>query len=131
MVQWLRTHLPMQGTQVRSLVQEDSACCGATKPTCSRACAPQQRSHRNKEPRCRLQRAAATHCNHTRFAQSNEDPGQPKKPITCFKREKAFVSLLKPEAACSFSYFAHAGRALGNLKNVHMFKLLLGLSRWS
>ena len=31
MVQWLRT-LPRQGTQVRSLVGEDSTCHGATKP---------------------------------------------------------------------------------------------------
>ena len=30
--QWLRIHLPMQGTQVRALVQEDPTCCGATKP---------------------------------------------------------------------------------------------------
>ena len=34
MVLWLRIHLPVQGTQVRSLVQEDSACCGAPKPVC-------------------------------------------------------------------------------------------------
>ena len=32
-VQWLRIHLPMQGIWVRSLVQEDSICWGATKPT--------------------------------------------------------------------------------------------------
>ena len=31
-VQWLRICLPMQGTWVRSLVQEDPTCCGATKP---------------------------------------------------------------------------------------------------
>ena len=31
-VQWLRIHLPMQGTQVRALVQEDPTCGGATKP---------------------------------------------------------------------------------------------------
>ena len=31
-VQWLRTRLPMQGTQVRSLVWEDPTCRGATKP---------------------------------------------------------------------------------------------------
>ena len=31
-VQWLRIHLPMQGTQVRALVQEDPTCHGATKP---------------------------------------------------------------------------------------------------
>ena len=31
-VQWIRIHLSMQGIQVRSLVQEDPTCCGATKP---------------------------------------------------------------------------------------------------
>ena len=30
-VQWLRICLPMQGTRVRSLVQEDPTCRGATK----------------------------------------------------------------------------------------------------
>ena len=30
--QCLRIHLPMQGTQVRSLVREDPTCCGAAKP---------------------------------------------------------------------------------------------------
>ena len=30
--QWLRIHLPMQGTRVRSLVREDPTCSGATKP---------------------------------------------------------------------------------------------------
>ena len=30
--QWLRICLPMQGTQVRALVQEDPTCRGATKP---------------------------------------------------------------------------------------------------
>ena len=32
--QWLRIHLPMQGTQVRALVREDPTCRGATKPLC-------------------------------------------------------------------------------------------------
>ena len=32
MAQWLRIHLPMQGTRVRALVREDATCCGATKP---------------------------------------------------------------------------------------------------
>ena len=31
-VQLLRIHLPVQRTQVQSLVQEDPTCCGATKP---------------------------------------------------------------------------------------------------
>ena len=30
--QWLRIHLPMQGTWVRALAQEDPTCRGATKP---------------------------------------------------------------------------------------------------
>ena len=41
-VQWLRICLPRQGTWVRSLVQEDSTCCGATKPTLSKASVPHQ-----------------------------------------------------------------------------------------
>ena len=48
MVQWLGIHLPKQGTQAPSLVQEDSTCRGATKPMycryrsqVPRACAPQ------------------------------------------------------------------------------------------
>ena len=31
-VRWLRICLPVQGTQVRSLTQEDPICCRATKP---------------------------------------------------------------------------------------------------
>ena len=31
-MQWLRIHLPMQGTRVRALVREDPTCHGATKP---------------------------------------------------------------------------------------------------
>ena len=45
MVQYLRIHLPTQGTWIRSLVQEDPTCCRATKARspqllsqCSRAC---------------------------------------------------------------------------------------------
>ena len=32
MAQWLRIRLPMQGTRVRALVQEDPTCYAATKP---------------------------------------------------------------------------------------------------
>ena len=34
MVQWIRTCLLMQGTQIQSLVWEDSASQGATRPMC-------------------------------------------------------------------------------------------------
>ena len=36
MVQWIRIHLPRQGTRVQSLVQEESTCHGSTQ-----ACVPQ------------------------------------------------------------------------------------------
>ena len=32
--QWLIIHLPMQGTWVQALVQEDPTCRGAAKPVC-------------------------------------------------------------------------------------------------
>ena len=45
--QWLRICLPMQRTRVRALVQEDSTCCGATKPVSHNywACALEPTSH--------------------------------------------------------------------------------------
>ena len=45
--QWLRICLPMQGTQVRSLVQEGPTCCGAAKPVSRNywACALELISH--------------------------------------------------------------------------------------
>ena len=43
--QWLRICLPIQGTWVQALAQEDPTCCGATKPVlCNK------RSHRNEKP---------------------------------------------------------------------------------
>ena len=46
-VQWLRIHLPMQGTQVRALVQEDPTCREATKAVRHNywACALEPASH--------------------------------------------------------------------------------------
>ena len=45
--QWLRIHLPMQGTRVRALVREDPTCLGATKPVRHNywACALEPVSH--------------------------------------------------------------------------------------
>ena len=46
-VQWLRICLPIQGTQIPSLVREDSTCCVATKPMCQngQACALEPVNH--------------------------------------------------------------------------------------
>ena len=68
-VQWIRIRLPMQGTQVRSLVREDPTCRGATslctqllKPTHPRAHAPRQEKPPQREAQALLQRVAPTPC---------------------------------------------------------------------
>ena len=38
--QWIRIHLPMQWTQVQSLVREDSTWCGTSKPVCHNCWVP-------------------------------------------------------------------------------------------
>ena len=45
--QWLRIRLPMQGTRVQALAQEDPTCSRATKPVCHNywACALEPSSH--------------------------------------------------------------------------------------
>ena len=52
-VQWLRIHLPMQGTWVRALVREDPTCRRATKPMRHNywACALEPASHNYWSPR--------------------------------------------------------------------------------
>ena len=107
-VQWLRIHLPMQGTQVWSLqIQEYSTCPGATKPAhdnywartlepmrgdywvrmlqllkpgaSPRAQAlPQEKPLRWGAP-TRQRRVAPTRRNSRKPSHSNEDPAQPKK----------------------------------------------------
>ena len=53
-VQWLRICLPMQGTGVQALVQEDPTCHGATKPVHLEPMLHNKRSHWNEKP---------VHCN--------------------------------------------------------------------
>ena len=63
--QWIRIHLPMQWTQVQSLVREDSTCCETSKPVCHNCWVPMlqllkstylepvlcnKRSHLNEKP---------------------------------------------------------------------------------
>ena len=77
MAQWLRIRLPVQGTRVRALVQEDPTCHGASKPVrhntepalqspratateghVPRACAPQQEKPPQREARSPQRRVA-------------------------------------------------------------------------
>ena len=103
--QWLRIYLPMQGTWVRALVQEDPTCHGATKPVQHNywACALEPASHNywarvpqllkpvrlesvlcNKkkplqwEAHTPQRRVAPAHRNQRKPTHSNEDPTQPK-----------------------------------------------------
>ena len=46
-VQWIGFCLPIQGTSVRSVVQEDSTCLGATKPVSSNYCT-EARAHKSR-----------------------------------------------------------------------------------
>ena len=68
-VQRVRIHLPMQGTQGPSLVQEDSTCCGATQSmlqspraetteACApRTCAPQEEESLQEDQALQLEKA--------------------------------------------------------------------------
>ena len=70
-VQWLRIHPPMQGTQVRSLVWEDPTCHEASKPMYRNHWARalesmlhNKRNHRNEKPAHHNSRGAPVHCNY-------------------------------------------------------------------
>ena len=101
--QLIRIRLPMQRTQVRSLVQEDPACNRATKflsynycacaleplsrsywvhepqllkPACLGPVLHSKRNHHNEKPVHHIKLAPA-HCNQRKPAQSNRDPARP------------------------------------------------------
>ena len=78
-------NLPMQGTQVGSLVQEDSARHRATKPTCPNYCSPHTTTREAGMPqkpllhnRRSLCNEKPAHQNQRRSAYSNEGPALPK-----------------------------------------------------
>ena len=62
----------MQGTPVRSLVQEELTCCGATKPMNHNYQVPAQQSLRSAT------REKRSYRNERKPAHSSEDPAQPK-----------------------------------------------------
>ena len=94
--QWLGIHLPVQGTQVRSLAWEDSTCCKATKagrhnywaqvlastgcnrwsPLTLEPMLRNKRSHPNEKPVPQLERSPRSPQLNSMC--SNEDPAQPK-----------------------------------------------------
>ena len=81
----LTVHLPIQGTQVPSLVREDptssgqlSLCTTTTEPVHPRAI-PHKRNPRHEKPTRHNWRAGHIHRNQRKPACSHEDPVQPKK----------------------------------------------------
>ena len=74
MVQWLRIHLPMQGTQVCSLVWEDPTCLGATKPVSHNRSTVQALELRDTTTKACMPRAHAQH----REARTQQDRAQSK-----------------------------------------------------
>ena len=98
-VQWLRIHLPMQGTKVQSLVWEDPTCQGATKPVrhshwahellepmcCSR------RSHHHEKPAHHNQERPPLATNRGNPSCSNKGPVQSKISKYWKKTQKKWV----------------------------------------
>ena len=87
--QWLRIHLPMQGTRVRALVREDPTGPGATKPMrhnywSPRALSPwlhNNRSHHNERPEHRNEEKPP-------LATTRESLAQQRRPDTDQKKKK-------------------------------------------
>ena len=84
-VQWLRICLSVQGTRVRSLVQEDSTCRGTARPLHHywgpRTPEPvlcNKRSHCSEKPTHSSQRVAPACHSERKPVQSNRVPAQPK-----------------------------------------------------
>ena len=95
-VQWLRIHLPMQGTRVWSLVQEDPTCCGATKPVHHNywVCALEHASH-NYWSLC-----AQSLCSTTREATAMRSPHTARKSSPHSPQlEKARMQQWRPNTA--------------------------------
>ena len=109
-VQWMRVHLPRQGTGVWSLVQEICTCCrdwsrnSTTEPACPWVCAPRQKKPSQWEARTRDQRGARPRCTtreslcaatKTQCSQNNNNnflkrnKGKKKNQITCQQIMKA------------------------------------------
>ena len=120
-VQWLRICLPIQGTQVQFLIQEDPAHHGATKhvhpnywartlehashnymkPTCPRASTPQPEKPPKWEVHAPQWRIDPAHCNKRKPRSSNEDPVRPKINTKInFNLKEHFLHLFNLPSCC-------------------------------
>ena len=85
-VQWLRIHLPMQGTQVRSLVWEDPTCRRATKPVCCNYWARVPQLLKAACSRARVPQLLSPHAATTEAHAPRARAPQQEKPLQCEAR---------------------------------------------
>ena len=136
-VQWLRICLPMQGTRVRSLVEEDPTRLRATRPEhhnywsqCSGAHVLQQ-----EKPVHRNQRVAPAHHNWRKPACSNADPVQPKVNKCIFKRLRNYPFLLPmcvvPQRHLRVNQFSYLFFSFQSVQTVLYYKFgMCGIIIW-
>ena len=96
MVQWIRIHLPMQGTEVQSLVWEDPANHGAAKPMSHNCQAPVPRAPQREEPTKR-NKADSLPTGASESTHSRADPAQPTEVL---KTNRACASQGDPALRC-------------------------------
>ena len=101
--QWLRIHLPMQGTQVRALVRGDPTCHGATKPMRHNywACALEPASHNYWAHVPQLLKPTRLEpVLHNKRSHHNEKPATATKSSPCSPQlEKASAQQQRPNTA--------------------------------
>ena len=130
MIQWLRIHLAVQGTQVRSLVSEDPTCCWLTKlvhhsywPRCSRVREPRLLSPCGTTTE---DRAPWSACSSTGEATAMRGlhAAARESPWTAMKTSAARKNNLEP--ACLYTH--KRWKTHVNLKNIDIFDILIDSS---
>ena len=100
--QWLRILPSMQGTRVRSLVREDSTCCGATKPVGRNywTCVLEPASHKYwaREPQVLSPRATTTEACVPRARAPQREATGTRSPCTATKSSPCSPQLEKKPA---------------------------------
>ena len=125
--QWLRIHLPMQGSRVRALTREDPTCHRAAKPVHHnyRACTLEPMSHNHwahvppllkpvcLEPGLCKKEATAMRSLHTATKSSPCSPqlekacAQPQRPNAAKKKKKKLIYKEKKEVGKTILWFSY------------------------
>ena len=87
-VQWLRLQLPMQGTWVGPLVQEEPTCHGNQAHVPRSPCSATREATTMRSPVHRAWKVAPAHCSWRKPTNSSKNPVQPKKKSDFFFLKK-------------------------------------------